>query len=934
MSFIKLNRDNFENTRIKNNFNVKFEKNDPNSYISDNNFNTKSLVYCKEITYDSIDHSLLNIENVESVKTDVASFFNTTFDETSSFNEIYLSKKNLVENHSIDNHNLKSFNFKNFFDIKRENQKNIIDSFSLAKLNTVKNSLYDYYDKDMSKDYYPEINFGFCNYNSLNLFSQKSESIKSHTNCIVYSNQYDVQNQKNEIDFKSDFTLNFWLNIRKDSNNLRSCILHVPEVLSIYVIERESRYYFCVTTGDDANKLVNNENFIGVNFLSDQNQLTDGCYLLAENSFEYNNWYNINFSFFKNSSDSNNYLLKVHSDNIEIHSIDIVIDAITPKNYNSYICIGNKPEYYQESTNSYNTSYEEIFYTFFGKKNQEDFDGPFYKKDINLGTNVSYNDTNIGKNIETILTDGDNIVFNDEDEISSAFSGEISDIKIYDKTLSSDNIEYLSKNNISSLEDHKNIGLKLYVPMFYLPLFVKKEGLFNNSISDANIYYSNIYNPYYANTCGGLDISIENYLVDFINYKKPNVIINGFDINNIFDNKTNIFEQALVDDYQKIKKGEFSADISIEKIESNITNDVDLDLSLGSNFYRNLLILPCDNGIPNIKFDIISEALSSNTVSYQNIDTNKLYNVSCENCLTGFENVSRKYKLVTSNPAASYEISVDSEIFNVNNSIDGFYNISNFVYHDERLLSQNDVLTSNLNLEIDKSLDSLLKIVKTKSNPATRIYNDAVLRIDKSILEEDITYKDLPIPYFDFNASSLNMFSVIYDLSKSYYNIKIKKKSFSIEDSNIIGTNNQLGIKISDDGNGILYRNNCLTKVAKWNYVGNIFYSEGILCINNPSLYYFGKRNFKIDMTAHSNLYIHETNVIINQGLVNNSTNATYDRNLRIDESSFNSDEPFVYISDVNLHDENLNVVAKARLAHPIPKKNTDNILIKLKMDY
>ena len=49
MSFIKLDRDSFVNTKVKNNFSVKFEKNDLSSYISDNNFDTKNIVFSNEI---------------------------------------------------------------------------------------------------------------------------------------------------------------------------------------------------------------------------------------------------------------------------------------------------------------------------------------------------------------------------------------------------------------------------------------------------------------------------------------------------------------------------------------------------------------------------------------------------------------------------------------------------------------------------------------------------------------------------------------------------------------------------------------------------------------------------------------------------------------------------------------------------------------------
>jgi len=53
-----------------------------------------------------------------------------------------------------------------------------------------------------------------------------------------------------------------------------------------------------------------------------------------------------------------------------------------------------------------------------------------------------------------------------------------------------------------------------------------------------------------------------------------------------------------------------------------------------------------------------------------------------------------------------------------------------------------------------------------------------------------------------------------------------------------------------------------------------------------------------------------------------------------MNNSSFNFDENFVYITDINLHDENLNIIAKARLSQPFAKKDSDNVTFRLKMDY
>jgi len=69
------------------------------------------------------------------------------------------------------------------------------------------------------------------------------------------------------------------------------------------------------------------------------------------------------------------------------------------------------------------------------------------------------------------------------------------------------------------------------------------------------------------------------------------------------------------------------------------------------------------------------------------------------------------------------------------------------------------------------------------------------------------------------------------------------------------------------------------------------------------------------------------------QGLINSSSNPAY---LPVSSSlDFNDTDPqFVYITGVQIHDENLNVVMRANLAQPLKKRNSDEYLIKLKVDF
>ena len=194
-------------------------------------------------------------------------------------------------------------------------------------------------------------------------------------------------------------------------------------------------------------------------------------------------------------------------------------------------------------------------------------------------------------------------------------------------------------------------------------------------------------------------------------------------------------------------------------------------------------------------------------------------------------------------------------------------------------------------------------------------------------------YNSFLAPYRDFNKDYYT-FSNIIEISSQFYNKKIEKETFILKDYGILGTNEKLSVTIKDDGYGCLYRSDCKSKVAEWNYIGHLFYNEGISVIHHPGFENVGYSNFKIEFKSENTLFVNEINIPCESGVINKSNNKSYNKDLRSSESSFDQDEEFVYITDINLHDENLNVVAKAKLAQPIAKKNTDNILFRLKMDY
>jgi hypothetical protein len=176
----------------------------------------------------------------------------------------------------------------------------------------------------------------------------------------------------------------------------------------------------------------------------------------------------------------------------------------------------------------------------------------------------------------------------------------------------------------------------------------------------------------------------------------------------------------------------------------------------------------------------------------------------------------------------------------------------------------------------------------------------------------------------------------IFNISNLYYGRRIQPGSFSITDSSLSGSAGSISVTLKDDYMGNLYRADSSTPPATQNSVGNIFYDEGIVLIKSPHLYFFGKHQYEMSFKGVHNIYTQKYEILAPSGLLNSSSNATYlENSSKLKASGDPTDQdPFVYISGLNFHDENMNVVAKARLAQPIIKREGDKILFKVTLDF
>jgi hypothetical protein len=176
---------------------------------------------------------------------------------------------------------------------------------------------------------------------------------------------------------------------------------------------------------------------------------------------------------------------------------------------------------------------------------------------------------------------------------------------------------------------------------------------------------------------------------------------------------------------------------------------------------------------------------------------------------------------------------------------------------------------------------------------------------------------------------------VIFDISNMFYGDMITPGSILLEDMSPSGSNGSLSFRLKDDGQGNIYRANIEEgqPEATWASVGNALYEEGLLVIKSPHLSFFGSKDYRVTFKGERTVYVLEVNIPVERTLHNSSSNPTYQDLVPTDYSNETA-EKFTYITGINLHDDNLNVIGKATLSQPFMKREEDKVMIKLRMDF
>ena len=171
-----------------------------------------------------------------------------------------------------------------------------------------------------------------------------------------------------------------------------------------------------------------------------------------------------------------------------------------------------------------------------------------------------------------------------------------------------------------------------------------------------------------------------------------------------------------------------------------------------------------------------------------------------------------------------------------------------------------------------------------------------------------------------------------FDISNLFYGKRILPGSFELTDSSLTGSGGAMSITLRDDGRGNIYRADCITSQSTWNSVGNIYYDEGIVVIKSPHLYFFGKEAYQTSFKGEQSVHVLKINALAPANQLNSSSNPNF---MSVHPSGLanDPDTEFVYITGINFHDDNFNVIMKAQLAQPILKRHGDRLAFKVAMD-
>ena len=192
---------------------------------------------------------------------------------------------------------------------------------------------------------------------------------------------------------------------------------------------------------------------------------------------------------------------------------------------------------------------------------------------------------------------------------------------------------------------------------------------------------------------------------------------------------------------------------------------------------------------------------------------------------------------------------------------------------------------------------------------------------------------DAPLTIYQRTQDPSSNQVTFFDISNLFYGFRMKPGTLNLKDPRLSGSNGQISITLKDDGRGNIYRADCLTSQSVWNSVGNIYYDEGIMVIKSPHIFFFGQDHYELNFRGHQHVHVMKVDAVVPNNQLNSSSNPCYQA-MPLTNFPNDPEKEFVYITGINFHDTDFNVVLKSQLAQPMAKRTGDRIMFKVKYDW
>lgn len=302
---------------------------------------------------------------------------------------------------------------------------------------------------------------------------------------------------------------------------------------------------------------------------------------------------------------------------------------------------------------------------------------------------------------------------------------------------------------------------------------------------------------------------------------------------------------------------------------------------------RNLTVLPCDDGAWMPNFELIG------------------------GCLTGSRHASR-----SGHPDSSMVC------------LDGLLTTSSLLFGpvlDEATGSQEALATALLGITPDSPGSSLGPVLVSKFAEVVKALGSGTYT--------PAMHRDVPTMVFQRTREASSNSVVVFDMSNLFYGSRILPGSLVLSEPTTTGSGGAMKMRLQDDGHGGLYRADADSTHAVWNSVGTVFYDEGLVVVLNPVLALFGKDGFEVSFKGERPVHVMRFDVTAPAGQLNSSSNPDF-KELRPSGNPNDPDSGFVYLTGLNFHDENMNVVMRTTLAQPVVKRLGERLMFRVRVDW